>query len=187
MGKSRKPPEPCIDELAIIKAAAWAWYQHGSGCEERSKREFDLTRLRRSPKPSRYRLEAMREANPRITSSGSHPFESPGLVLSPYHTDMTLFDSYEIMSISSELGREFDSTSSSSYGNFVTKSSDQLEIASPSGSESGTIVKKLAWKLNGIWMRHAMGICGSREKMVETAALRQRRRGSGPRPPNSRP
>lgn len=181
-----KPPVLSADELAIIKAAAWARYHHGSASEGRPKREFDLSRSRRPPKPSRYKLEAMREASWPVATSGSHAFESSGLTHSPCDPNMPLLDSYEIMRISSDLGCVLDSTSNISYGNYVTKRHDHLaDTASP--SENGTIVKKVAWKLNGFWHRHAMGICGSREKMVDTAALRQRRHGSGPRPANCRP
>ncbi|RZC57976.1 hypothetical protein C5167_005278 [Papaver somniferum] len=52
------------DELAAVKAAAWAWFQHGSGCEGNGKpiHEFDHANYatQRPIRPSRFKLEAMR-------------------------------------------------------------------------------------------------------------------------------
>ncbi|KAJ4972799.1 hypothetical protein NE237_005973 [Protea cynaroides] len=47
-----------LDELAVVQAAAWAWYQHGSGSEAKPVREFDLIRTQTAPRPSRFKLEA---------------------------------------------------------------------------------------------------------------------------------
>ncbi|XP_010528565.1 PREDICTED: uncharacterized protein LOC104805631 [Tarenaya hassleriana] len=46
------------DDLAVVKAAAWAWYQRKEG--KPIMREFDLSKLtsRITPRPSRYKLEA---------------------------------------------------------------------------------------------------------------------------------
>ncbi|XP_010415161.1 PREDICTED: uncharacterized protein LOC104701212 [Camelina sativa] len=44
------------DDLAVVKAAAWAWYLRKEG--KPIMREFDLTRATRTPRPSRYKIEA---------------------------------------------------------------------------------------------------------------------------------
>lgn len=52
------------DELAMVKAAAWAWHQHGSSNIIEGTSEFDVTRKtisnnrRATTRPSRYKLEA---------------------------------------------------------------------------------------------------------------------------------
>ena len=58
----KKPHEKTTDELAILKATASAWFQHGSGYEGNAKSEFDVTRTQRVARPSHYKLEAMRMA-----------------------------------------------------------------------------------------------------------------------------
>lgn len=44
------------DNLAVVKAAAWAWYQRKEG--KPIMREFEITRAPRTPRPSRYKIEA---------------------------------------------------------------------------------------------------------------------------------
>ncbi|KAK7301916.1 hypothetical protein RJT34_12793 [Clitoria ternatea] len=87
----RKKPQQSRDELAIVKAAAWAWYQHGSGSEGKANKssEFDVTRTQRVARPSRYKLEAMRMAKE----------------VSSIHTYNSLLDTYEVQSISRQLDR----------------------------------------------------------------------------------
>ncbi|KAG5529704.1 hypothetical protein RHGRI_030172 [Rhododendron griersonianum] len=76
------------DELAVTRAAAWAWYQRGSGSEPKPVSEFGLTRTHhRVPNPTRYKLEAERSRSS-TSDHGSH-----------------LLDSYEIDSISRHLER----------------------------------------------------------------------------------
>ncbi|KAI3951675.1 hypothetical protein MKW92_015826 [Papaver armeniacum] len=95
------------DELAAVKAAAWAWFQHGSGSEGNGKsiQEFDHANYatQRPIRPSRFKLEAMRYAN-EISSGDESEASSSSLVSSPTHTDTTsLFDAYEIARISQHL------------------------------------------------------------------------------------
>lgn len=61
--KRRKKKRPMIvygggggDDLAVVKAAAWAWYQRKEG--KPIMREFEITRAPRTPRPSRYKIEA---------------------------------------------------------------------------------------------------------------------------------
>ncbi|KAK7387370.1 hypothetical protein VNO78_28121 [Psophocarpus tetragonolobus] len=85
----RKKPQETTDELAIVKAAAWAWYQHGSGSEGKAKTEFDITKSQHIARPSRYKLEAMRMAKE----------------VASIHTNKPLLDTYEVQSISRQLDR----------------------------------------------------------------------------------
>ncbi|KAI3909705.1 hypothetical protein MKW98_014122 [Papaver atlanticum] len=108
---SKNPVEENIhdvdDELAAVKAAAWAWFQHGSGSEGNGKsiQEFDHANYatQRPIRPSRFKIEAMRHAN-EISSGDESEASSSSLVSSPTHTDTTsLFDAYEIARISQHL------------------------------------------------------------------------------------
>ncbi|CAA6664751.1 unnamed protein product [Spirodela intermedia] len=44
--------------LALVKAAAWAWYQRGVGDEGMPAREVHTPKPPREPRPSRFKLEA---------------------------------------------------------------------------------------------------------------------------------
>ncbi|KAI3946509.1 hypothetical protein MKX01_017725 [Papaver californicum] len=94
------------DELAAVKAAALAWYQHRSGFEGKGKsiQEFDhANKIQRPIIQSRYKLEAMRYAN-EISSGHESETSSSSLVSSPTPTDTTsLFDAYDIARISQQL------------------------------------------------------------------------------------
>lgn len=66
------------DHLSLIKAAAWAWYQHGSGINHSKPetREIDVSRTRSTTprRPTRYKLEALQsKPDPlaRLSSSSS--------------------------------------------------------------------------------------------------------------------
>lgn len=82
--EKRKPRESCIaDELALAKSAAWAWLEHCSGSDDRTTPEFDVSRTKFNPKPSRYKVEAMKRT--------SNSMDAP------------LLDRYEIERISRQL------------------------------------------------------------------------------------
>ncbi|XP_020239632.2 uncharacterized protein LOC109818549 [Cajanus cajan] len=76
------------DDSAFVKAAAWAWYQHNSGSNSKGKTitEFEATITRRAARPSRYKLEAMR-------NMGNEENEGDTKKVS-------LLDEYEVQSIS---------------------------------------------------------------------------------------
>ncbi|URE04496.1 hypothetical protein MUK42_19710 [Musa troglodytarum] len=139
------------DELAVTKAAAWAWYQRGSGNDGRGVGEFDLGRrggaaavavAGRKQRPSRYKLEALAAAE-----------EKPGPV--------PLFDLYEIERITRELER-------------LTMASDgggrQREVASATATTREG--RKAASKASGPRVRP--WICGAAADAVEVAPLRAR-------------
>ncbi|XP_058079232.1 uncharacterized protein LOC131227453 [Magnolia sinica] len=148
------------DELLIVKAAAWAWYQHGSGCERRLSREFDLSRTSRALGSSRFKLEAMRDV-------GRLRLESSNSIMGPYLMDISLFDSYDIDRISRKLDCLLRSTSSS-YDPCIGDGQDRRKS---SARADEALRKKKVWKLNGFWLRHAMGMCGSRRDVVENKVL----------------
>lgn len=152
-GKSRES----IDELAVVKAAAWAWYQHGSGSEGKPIREFDITRSWSAPRPSRYKIEAMRKIAEEMEKSQSSSKLSPTL------SDNSLLDTYEIKRISSQLEYLIQSRNTRYYKESPTKVS-VLESDRPNGKMNKN--KKKVKK--GFWLSHAV-ICGSREDVVARA------------------
>ncbi|KAA8547689.1 hypothetical protein F0562_004118 [Nyssa sinensis] len=83
----RRKPSKTIDELAIVKAAAWSWYQRGSGSEGRLMREYDVTRTCRAHAPSRYKLEAMRKAQDSPISGGSSSVTDTSLLDTLFNGD----------------------------------------------------------------------------------------------------
>ncbi|KDP25797.1 hypothetical protein JCGZ_22519 [Jatropha curcas] len=155
------------NDISIVKAAAWAWYQHGSGSdEEKLMREFDVYRTPQAPKPSRYKLEAM---DKKIKESTTH-------------TNNSLLDAYEIASISKRLDdliiesrnssiRFYDRTFNGDQESIVSMSSP-----SPDGSYSSNSAMKSKKKkkrfLKGLWLRHPV-VCGT-TKDVDTKAFVRR-------------
>ncbi|XP_047164680.1 uncharacterized protein LOC124834110 [Vigna umbellata] len=101
----RKKPEETKDELAIVKAAAWAWYLHGSGSKAKAKNEFDVKRSQTVARPSRYKLEAMGMAK-----------ETPSM-----HTIKPLLDSYEVQRISKQLDGLIKESDHNNIGNGRSK------------------------------------------------------------------
>lgn len=133
------------DELALTKAAAWAWYQHGSGNGHNSSfREPELIRPTRSPThPTRYKLEALLAAESESDSDSDPKISSPGSANS-------LFDHYEIERIS----RHFE----------------RLISASANGRD-----RAKGKQVNGFWMRRGVAICVARVDVVEAHVFGQRR------------
>ncbi|XP_014495674.1 uncharacterized protein LOC106757516 [Vigna radiata var. radiata] len=101
----RKKPEETKDELAIVKAAAWAWYLHGSGSKAKAKNEFDVKRSQTVARPSRYKLEAMGMAK-----------ETPSM-----RTIKPLLDSYEVQRISKQLDVFIKDSGHNNIGNGCRK------------------------------------------------------------------
>eukprot|EP00262_Sarcandra_glabra_P016707 TRINITY_DN552_c1_g2_i1.p1 TRINITY_DN552_c1_g2~~TRINITY_DN552_c1_g2_i1.p1 ORF type:complete len:201 (+),score=11.41 TRINITY_DN552_c1_g2_i1:193-795(+) len=160
-----------VNEVALAKAAAWAWYQRGSGSEGKPISEFHLRRTRREPIPSRYKLEE-EEDEDRAVDDQVESSEPHSLAVSPTHTDISLLDSYEIERISRQLDcllessrRIFSDGSSSPY---INGRDHRNFVSSP---ENSTRRSKMAGKVNGFWLRHAVGICSSRGDEVEASLL----------------
>lgn len=167
MEKTSKPGSGTgtTDESAIVKAAAWAWYMHGSGSEAKSMREYDVTRSHHASTPSRYKLEAIRIAKESSVES---------ITLNAIHRDASdLLDTYEIESISRKLDGLIESSSGDKYS--VSKRFLPVHYGGDHGrkdvsAEGETIKKKKKKKLmKGFWLTHAV-VCGTRKDVVETRA-----------------
>ena len=133
----------------MVKAAAWAWYQHGASSEGKSVTDFDIRRTRRAPQPSRYKLEAMRK--------GEEAKEG-----SPIHTNkVSLLDKHEEQSIS----RYLDNLIESSHNkvNNGCPAGDSGCSVNKSSDNDGTRLKKMMMmtmkKKKWFWQRHVV-ICG---------------------------
>lgn len=176
MEKKKPKGGGSTDDLALVKAAAWAWYHHGSGSEGRSICEFDVTRTRQAPRPSRYKLEATRTMKEDTMGSGS---ETP----SPIRTDNSLLDKYEKESISKQLDYLIESSSNRFYGFKVDhldhdhRSMSSLDSDKTGGMKQKKKDKKKKTLLQGFWLRHSV-VCGTRGD-VDTRALVRCGSGSG--------
>ncbi|XP_010271359.1 PREDICTED: uncharacterized protein LOC104607415 [Nelumbo nucifera] len=166
----RRKPRGSTDELAVVKAAAWAWYQHGSGSEGKPMPEFDLARIRRPAIPSRYKLEALRMAD--YSTEGS---TSPAPTVSPSYTDSnSLLDPYEIQRISQQLDYFIETSSVKFFRESSVREQGRRKTMTP--LETYASVKKMSKKLNGFWLRHAAVVCGSSGDVVEAGVLGGQRR-----------
>lgn len=167
MEKRKKSRPPSIaDDLAIVKAAAWAWYQRGSGSDDRPMTEHDFTRSHRAYVPSRYKLEAMKKTCQESTTKGSHSPPSP--LSSPSYTDNSLLDHYEIERISRELDYYMESSGA--------HRSHRREVACPEREKSGKKKSKSgnSKKKSGFWwMRRGGVVCGSKDDVVESGGVRR--------------
>ncbi|KAK7321477.1 hypothetical protein VNO77_32161 [Canavalia gladiata] len=152
---TKKPPKEdnnnSTDELAFVKAAAWAWYQHGSTSKEKTTTEFDATITRSDLRPSRYKVEAMRMS------------KEVAKQVSPIHTDkLSLLDAYEVQSISRQLNSLIQCPN-----HIVCGSNNSVDVG------CGRMRKKKIRK--GLWLRHGV-VCGREEDAVDPRALRDARR-----------
>ncbi|KAH6799392.1 hypothetical protein C2S51_035876 [Perilla frutescens var. frutescens] len=95
--KPKKSEMIIVDESALAKSAAWAWYEHGSGSDGRSIREVDVWSSKMEPTPSRYKLEVLRNNN-------------PNNILGINSTKNSLLDNYEIEMISKQLDQYIQAT-----------------------------------------------------------------------------
>ncbi|KAJ0981265.1 hypothetical protein J5N97_009520 [Dioscorea zingiberensis] len=136
------------DELAVVKAAAWAWYQRGSGNQGKPFRESEAAAFpaRFACRPSRFKLEMESELLQR-----SDP--------EPGGSEKSLLDVYEVERITRQIER------------FVIATADERDRIKK--RDKGTIrtTKGMVKRVNGFWLRHAIGICGTREAVVEAHVL----------------
>lgn len=170
-------PRAATDELAAVKAAAWAWYQRGPGSEGRLMPEFDLMRTRRTPGPSLFKLEAIRMAEEEAMEGYSQLASSTSPII---YTDMSLLDAFEVDSISRQLDCLIESSGSKFHRKFMVgnhhdhRQENVTVLLSNHGTGTGT--KKKKNKKKGFWPGHAMITCGtSEDHVVDARALRYRR------------
>lgn len=150
------------EDLALAKAAAWAWHQHTTAKEGRLVHPFEAAGgaaapPRRRCRPSRYRLEA--EAAAAIAAAGGaaavHYPEKKPLVRS---ASLSLFDRYEIERINSDLDSLIHRSRSS------RKQSAKPPPPPPPSSAA-------AAKAGSFWVRHTVGFCRSGADAVATPVL----------------
>jgi hypothetical protein len=166
---ARKKGRGSIDELAAVKAAAWAWYERGSGSEGKQMPEFDVMRTRRAPRPSIFKLEAMRIAQEVVVEGEGS--QTPSSI----HTENSLLDRYEIESISRRLDCLIESSTFSDdfHRKLVGGDDDRLQenVIAPVDKDTSTgILKKKKKKFKGFWLRHAP-TCGTSEDVADARAL----------------
>ncbi|CAA7401352.1 unnamed protein product [Spirodela intermedia] len=133
--------------LALVKAAAWAWYQRGVGDEGMPAREVHTPKPLREPRPSRFKLEAAAAAGSGGVGGASDLPRSSRPERGP----------------SERRHDKGENGSQRSRGAMI-------------GGEANR--RKTATKVNGFWMKHAVGICGPPADVVQVGALR---------PPQPRP
>lgn len=157
------------DESAVVKAAAWAWYQHGSGSEGNPTRECDIAFMtRNAPRPSRYKVEAaMRVAKDRRPNDHNHYNESKAV------HNLSLLDAYEIRSISRRLDSliEYSSADHGNKNSICRKevfSDDDVNFIGMMRKKKRNM-KKL---VRGFWLRHAAAVCSTRENGVVNTTTR---------------
>ncbi|CAI9110257.1 OLC1v1010251C1 [Oldenlandia corymbosa var. corymbosa] len=172
------------DDLAMVKAAAWAWYERGSGSETRTIRESDhLSAIprsrRRDPKPTRYKLEAMRNSSSAqekkqvlLTPPPLSPVSSNND--SEISVSNSLLDDYEIERISKQLDLYIESSRAEYLISSNVLRSSKNKVASL--SESGTSdkrskpqpkkKKKKKDSSAGFWPFKYTAVCGSRSEDV---------------------
>lgn len=170
----RKRSKGSIDELAIIKAAAWAWYQRGSGFEGRSVSEYDAARSSRVPKPSRYKQEAMRRAQEEKKEEEIWLSSSFKSMVSPSHTDNSLLDRYEIERISKELDYYIKFSNTEHNGGSVNENHGGRKSFSLSEIETSRI-KGTKKKKKGFWLLGNRMVCRSKDDVVENIGFLRRR------------
>ncbi|XP_031492288.2 uncharacterized protein LOC116258931 [Nymphaea colorata] len=173
--KSKLNSGAAEDGLALVKAAAWAWYLHGSGKEGKPAREFDSWRTKQPPRPSRYKLEAMRD---QLTDRSRLPSTSPR----QDPPANSLLDPYEIQSISKRLTYALED---SIQDNCIFVDDDGLDGGRKmltarnkqqrKAAERRRLKGWLGW--GGAWMRHASAVCGPGEGVVETSLAAKGRTG----------
>lgn len=162
----KKNPRAIVDELSLVKAAAWAWFQRGSGSDGKPMREFDLTRFKSVPKPSRYKLQAVKQVQETKDSSGSTLSVS----------NNSLLDKYEIERISRQLDSYIESSHAQHYGGvYVGDSDEKGTVVAVGESGSGIGMKSKQKKMKEIlkgyfWFRHSV-VCGSRHDVVENRSF----------------
>ncbi|KAL6959612.1 hypothetical protein U1Q18_039766 [Sarracenia purpurea var. burkii] len=181
--ETRRKPRGIADELSITKAAAWAWYQRGSGSDVGNPApEYDPARTRRSaPQSSRYKVEAIRTSQPAMEGSNS-----PRPLLNPFHNEDNishLLDRYEIERIRRQLDsfREASNGESGIVSGFVGGHRIRRGVVSLPETDMGEMKKKKKKNRERMmwfsWLRHGRTCGGSTDDVVEqlTRGFRNRR------------
>ncbi|KAK4797957.1 hypothetical protein SAY86_030283 [Trapa natans] len=192
-GRSRKTRRSRTEDLSLVRAAAWAWFQRGSGSESKPVSEYGVSRTRMAYSgPSRYRIEALltkqeRDERTAVSRDASRNSESHrlnfNLAPSPARTDISLLD--EVRTIASQPDHYEDYYSDSIASNNASESdysgstvggdgeSGHRRMPYRSLSSSPHSTRKFEEENNGSigfwWWRRRAVICGRREDTVEVA------------------
>ncbi|KAI6691444.1 hypothetical protein NL676_028272 [Syzygium grande] len=166
-----------VDELALAKAAAWAWYERGSGSAGKPMREHDVMRTQRAPRPSRYKEEAMKLAQlAKVRDEKEREKEKE----KEKEKENSLMDPYEVHMISRQLDRFIESRRIYNNNNYPGSAEVRLrhdhwkyEASSPESERSrgSKTRKKKKKKSLGFWQKHGV-MCGTREDVVEASVFR---------------
>ncbi|PKA52368.1 hypothetical protein AXF42_Ash010265 [Apostasia shenzhenica] len=158
---SSSSPGAAEDNLAPVRAAAWAWHQRGSGGRDPVAATVEddpsLRRLLHSRRPSRYRLEALRSGEPQ----SNHKTDEP---------ESILLDLYEIKRITDELDLLIVRASAAG------EASDVRHVGQR--SRPAAVVRGI---FGGFLTRRALAFCGSDEASVVVPAGGGARRRERPR------
>lgn len=170
------------DELAVVKAAAWAWYERSSVAFEAKATEFDLRRTWQPPPPSRYKREAMRAMRGQLqkghenSSTRSDSADSTAASPSPRSTRSdsvsSLFDSYEVARIAKQLNCALEASRKATQ-------SGRGQRRGPAASPSTTFRPKAVKTSSLFWARQAIGVCGTTVEAVVAPAARRRGKVAG--------
>lgn len=136
---NKKSESFAADESALAKSAAWAWYEHGSGSDRRSLREVDVWSSKTDPRPSRYKLEALRNVQ---------DVDAPS-------KNSLLLDSYEIERISKQLNQ------------YIEASRAKYHRPPPPEEKGKVLLKRRNIIPRGFWLRHVPACGSSRDDVVE--------------------
>ncbi|KAK8541770.1 hypothetical protein V6N13_137637 [Hibiscus sabdariffa] len=156
--------KPCSNhDLDLVKAAAWAWHQHGSSSPGKPVAipESDVTRSQRDPGPSRYKLEAMRNNYNNNTNTNTK-MEMEGSVT----THNSLLDPYEIESISKRLDQLMGLNGVKFYHELLRMDAGINDDHPKKKSSSSSSSSSTKWK--GFLQRRAV-VCGRNHEVEETA------------------
>ncbi|KAI3712690.1 hypothetical protein L1987_71252 [Smallanthus sonchifolius] len=102
---TKEDPKVSSDELALVKVAAWTWYQRGSGFEQTTLSECD--HIVTKPSMYKHKRETMEKAQETLSASTHH---LPKSLSCTSHAGSSLLDAYEIERISKDLDRYIKSS-----------------------------------------------------------------------------
>ncbi|EOA33442.1 hypothetical protein CARUB_v10020866mg [Capsella rubella] len=194
--KRRKKKKPTMtvydggggDDLAVVKAAAWAWYLRKE--DKPMMREFDITRASRTPRPTRYKIEATKNlilSENRVLAENRFSSKSPLWYTnySSFRGDQEtqysrLLDTYEIKNISKRLNIDDTSFSVSSSNGLWHDGDDHHHnhtnnTTNNDKSYNGGFLKKVSkrslWK-GMIVMSPGSTVCGRSDDVASQAGRR---------------
>ncbi|KAF8010053.1 hypothetical protein BT93_J0887 [Corymbia citriodora subsp. variegata] len=154
------------DGMDAVKEAARAWYSHRSGLEQKPIREHCETALspNPSPKPSHYKLEAMKMAKSEPDASEARRHDR-GIC-----KENSLLDSYEIDAICRQLDQfiEYCRHEKDGYSRARAHHHQHQKNKSNEGS-------KLGRKMKVLWQRHALMCWAPEDVVINSIALKTRR------------